>query len=558
MDIARALSDGFQGEGMAGVRADMVLRGGPIWCGLQAGRAEAIALWSGRVLATGAGHEIENLIGPETKVVDLRGRTAIPGLNDNHLHLLPYGMGLQNVDVRATEVKTLQELLRRVKERAERTAPGEWVLARGYDQFQLDVGRHPLREELDAVAPENPVMVTRTCGHVAIVNSRALHAAGVNENTPEIPGGYIERKEGRLTGMVAERAMGPFKEAMPKPGEAMLVDAIEAAGQKALSYGITSVMEAALGMIGGMDEWLAYQAAKRAGRLPVRVYHCLYGGDNDTFDQAYAGGMRFGMGDEMMRVGAVKIFTDGSAGGKTAAMFDPYRGDELTRGVLCLSDEAMNDYTMEVHAKGFQLAVHAIGDHAIEQTLVAIEKAYEKYPSEDLRHRIEHCGFATPSQLDRMVKLGMTTGTQPVFIHDFGDLYTAVLGEERSMNSYPMNTWVNAGLKPVASTDCPVCDINPFPNLYAMITRKTKKGTVMGGQERLTIDQALACYTENGAWASFAEREKGTLEPGKLADVAVLSRDLHNASPEEILHDTACDLTIRGGRLVYDRMSEAA
>jgi len=216
----------------------------------------------------------------------------------------------------------------------------------------------------------------------------------------------------------------------------------------------------------------------------------------------------------------------------------------------------LDEYVLDYHRKGYQMAFHAIGDAAIEQVLRAYEKALAAMPDADRRHRIEHCGFLTDDHIARMQAAGVYPAPQPVFIYDFGDLYYSVLGSGRPEASYPMRGWFNADLKPSASTDAPVCDANPFPNIYTMLTRKTHKGTVVGGQQALTIDEALQAYTEYGAFAEKAEARKGRLAPGLLGDVAVFSRDMTKATPEEIIENTCCDLTIRGGAVVFDRHGE--
>jgi predicted amidohydrolase YtcJ len=210
----------------------------------------------------------------------------------------------------------------------------------------------------------------------------------------------------------------------------------------------------------------------------------------------------------------------------------------------------------DYHAKGYQLAVHAIGDAAIEQTLNAMEQALQAIPDPDRRHRIEHAGYARADQNARMVSLGIQPVPQPVFIYDFGDLYASVLGDERAKPSYPLKTWIDLGLKPAAGSDAPVCDINPFPNFYSMLTRKTSKGTVMSEDQRVSIAEAIAAFTAFGAFVNKAEHEIGRLVPGLAADVAVFSRDLLSADPEEILQDTRCDVTVRGGQVVFDRAGE--
>jgi predicted amidohydrolase YtcJ len=540
------------------VYAETVLRNGTVWCGRSEGTAEAVALWGGRVLATGTDADIAPLIGPGTKFVDLRGRLATPGLIDAHLHLLPYGLTMREVDARPKNAPTLEALLALIKARAQELGPGKWVLARGYDQFKLDVKRHPWREELDAVAPDNPVYLVRTCGHISICNSKAFELAGITAQTPSPPGGVIEVQNGKLTGMLAEYGRDPIRKVLPEATDEDLVGAIERAGQYLNTFGITSCMDAAVGMHSHFREIGAYFAAERSGRLPVRTYMCLLGdpGPKSIVPEAFAAGLVTGTGHDMLRVGPVKIFTDGSAGGRTAWMTQPYLGDDKTIGVQCQTDATLDEHVMDYHRKGYQMAIHAIGDAAIEQVLSSYEQALAAAPDADRRHRIEHCGFLSNHHIARMKTAGVYPAPQPIFIYDFGDLYYSVVGTERSDASYPMRGWFNAGLKPSASTDAPVCDANPFPNIYTMLTRKTGKGTVLGGQEALSIDEVLQAYTEYGAFAEKAETKKGRLAPGMLGDVAVFSRDMTTATPEEILEDTCCDLTIRGGEIVFDRHGE--
>jgi predicted amidohydrolase YtcJ len=540
------------------VYAETVLRNGTVWCGRQEGRVQAVALWGGRILATGSDADIEPLIGPDTRVIDLRGRLATPGLIDAHLHLLPYGLGMIEVDVRPKVASTLDDLLGRIKARADQLGPGKWVLARGYDQFKLDVKRHPWREELDRVAPDNPVYLVRTCGHISICNSKAFELAGVTAATPSPPGGLIEVQNGQLTGLLAEYGRDPIRKVLPTATDSDLVAGIERAGRYLNSFGITSCMDAAVGMHSHFREINAYFTAERTGRLPVRTSMCLLGdpGPKSIVPDAHRAGLVTGVGHDMLRVGPVKIFTDGSAGGRTAWMSEPYLGEDKTCGVACQTDEVLDEYVMDYHRKGYQMAIHAIGDAAIEQVLSAYEKVLAAEPDADRRHRIEHCGFLSADHIARMQSAGIYPAPQPVFIYDFGDLYYSVLGTARPDASYPMRGWLNAGLKPSASTDAPVCDANPFPNIYTMLTRKTGKGTVVGGQERLTIDEVLQAYTEFGAFAEKAEARKGRLAPGLLGDVAVFSRDMTRATPEEILEDTRCDITVRGGAVVFDRHGE--
>ncbi|MCA0418774.1 MAG: amidohydrolase [Proteobacteria bacterium] len=536
------------------MQADIVLRNGPIWCGREEGVVEALAIFRDKVLAAGSDAEIKPLIGPKTRVIDLKGRLATPGLNDSHLHLVSLGMTMGWVDSKPESAPTLEALLDAISARAAQSKPGEWILSRGYDQTKLDTGRHPYREELDRAAPNNPVMLVRACGHIAICNSEALRLGGIDEKSPTPQGGLIEQQNGRLTGLLAENARAPVQAAIPAATEEDIIAGIERGGQYLLSLGITSCMDAAVGQKGGFREIAAYHRAKRDGRLPVRTWLTLLGDDGRSIvPQCYDAGLISGTGDEMLMIGGVKLFLDGSAGGRTAWMTEPYLGDDKTTGVWMWEDAELERMVLDAHKKGYQLVCHAIGDAAIEQLITAYEKALAAYPDPDRRHRIEHCGFSTPAQHERMVKAGIYPCPQQVFIHDFGDAYVKVIGPERALSSYPFRTWFDLGLKPATGSDAPVCDPNPFPNFHTMLTRQTWKGTVMDAAQRVSIEEALQAYTEFGAFSQKQENVKGKLAPGFLADVAVFSRDLLSAEPADILKDTRCDLTILGGEVVYER-----
>lgn len=543
------------------IQADTVLLNGRIFCGLAEGFVEALAVRDGKVLAAGSAEEISSLRGAGTRVIDLAGRVAIPGLNDAHMHLLPLGVSMNEINLRPEEgVRSIDEVLRRVAAVARTKKPGEWVLGRGYDHNELAEGRHPTADELDRVAPDNPVYIKRTCGHVGVVNSQAMRKAGIGHNTPSPDGGLIERRDNKLTGLLAESAMRLIVEAMPKPSHAELTTAIEQAGNYMLSQGFTSVMDAGVGMLAGMAEIDAYEEMARSNRLPVRTWVCIYGNADGIGDAAHAAGYRFGREVGLLRYGAMKVFGDGSAGGLTAAMSQPYRvGDPDNRGIFIYSDKDMHGYLAHYHKLGYQLAIHAIGDAAIEQVLSGIEQADSaEQPILGRRHRIEHCGFLTDGQLARMAAAGIDPVPQPVFIYEFGDLYVHNLGQERADASYPMRKWFDAGVHPAASSDAPVCATDPFKNLFTMVTRQTKRHTVIGEAERLTMEEAVHAYTAIGAYTQFAEDRMGRLVPGQLADIAVLSHDIFAAPVETVEIDARCDLTLLGGEVVYDRLGQFA
>jgi predicted amidohydrolase YtcJ len=542
-------------------KPSLILTGGRVYCGLKEGFVDAIAIASGRIVAAGSAEAIADLAGADTRTIELAGRVAVPGLNDAHMHLLPYGLYMSQINLRPESgANSVDEILRRVKQQARNAKPGEWIMGRGYDHNELKERRHPTADELDQVAPNNPVYLKRTCGHLAVVNTQAMRAAGIGHNTPSPDGGMIERRDNKLTGLLAERAMRLIVDAAPRPTKDELRGAIDRAGRFMLSQGFTSVMDAAVGMAAGMDEIDAYEEMAKAGTLPLRTWVCIYGNPDGIGDKAHAAGYRFGREVGRLRYGAMKVFGDGSAGGLTAAMSQPYvAGEPDNRGIFCFSDKEMHQFLAHYHSLGYQLAIHAIGDAAIEQVLSGIEKASTaESPILGRRHRIEHCGFLSDGQIARMAAGGIDPVPQPVFMYEFGDLYITNLGQARTDAAYPMRKWLDAGLHPAASSDAPVSTTDPFKNLFTMTTRMSNRHTVLGEAQRLSMAEAIHAYTWCGAYTQFAEQDVGRLVPGQIADITVLSHDVFDCRPEEIEKDARCDLTILGGEVVFDRLGQVA
>ncbi len=314
-----------------------------------------------------------------------------------------------------------------------------------------------------------------------------------------------------------------------------------------------------IGMVAGLAEIEAYRRALADGRLVQRMWQVLAGNPEGIAAEAWEAGLRPGVTDDMLAWGAVKTFADGSAGGLTAAFFDPYEASQGGgTGILCFSDADQHEMLRRYHRQGWQLDIHAIGDAAIEQVLSGMEAADSPdMPVLGRRHRIEHCGFLNAGQRQRMKARGILPVPQPPFIYEFGDVYVKVLGRARAEASYPMRTWLDEGHHPSASSDSPVCSVDPFANLYTMMTRRNVRGQVIGAAQSLTAAEAVHCATWCGAYAQFAEDRRGTLEPGQFADIAVLSRDIFSASPEDVL-TTQADLTLRGGVVTHDRHGELA
>lgn len=542
---------------MAGVVADTVLTGGKVFLGPGLGFAEAVAIWRGRVLATGSRAEIAALSGPGTTVIDLEGRLAVPGLNDAHQHMMSVGMGLFEVNLKGDDITSIADVLAAIKTRVDQSKPGDWVMGRGYDHFNLAEKRHPLREELDQVAPDNPVYIKRTCGHMGVANSKAMELAEIHEGIAQPAGGHVEAQNGKLTGLMQETAQRLVARAFPKAGMDDFIAGIEAGARLNLSFGITSCTDPAVGLREGYRDWQAYLFARRQNRLPQRMYLMPLAGSSGWPERIVDMDIMTGDGDEWVRTGPMKLFADGSAGGKTAAMSAPYADDAENYGIFIYGDAELHGYIADYHARGFQIATHAIGDAAIEQVLSGYERAIGNVTDTDRRHRIEHCGFLTDGQLARMARIGVLPAPQAIFLYEFGDLYIDALGHGRPEASYPMRRWIDAGLYPSGSSDGPVSSTNPFRGLYTMVTRKTSKWTVIGPEEAISLEEAIGAYTVSSAYGSFEEGIKGTLEPGKLGDVAVLDTDLFATEPEAWL-DAQCDVTVLGGEVVFDRLDQVA
>ncbi len=536
--------------------ADILISGGRIWRGLRESFAEAVAVHDGRIVAAGAHDAVAALAGPGTKRIDLAGRLAIPAFNDSHQHLLSMGLGMGQVSLRAPAVNSLDLLLARIRAAAQTTPKGGWIVGRGWDDTELAENRYPTADELESAAPGHPVLAVRTCGHAAVASRTALALAGITDDMLDPPGGAIERREGRPNGVLHESAIRLVRAHIAKPTDAQLVDAIERAGRHMLSQGFTAVMDANVGMNAGIREVDAFQAAHATSRLPVRIWGCLAGNPDGIADEIWARGIRPLDGDDMLRWGAMKVFADGSAGGRTAAMSQPYepQGNEPPgTGMFIFPRDQFHGLLAKYHRQGWQLAIHAIGDAGIEETLSGFEAMDSAgHPLAGRRHRIEHCEFVRPDQIARMAARGVEAVPQMIFMHEFGDMYVQHLGRPRAEAANPMRSWIEAGMHPAAGSDAPVSETDAMPNIHAMVTRATRHGTILGPDQAVSMAEALHAYTWAGAYTQFAETGRGRLVPGQQADISILSRDIFAIDPSELIGVRA-DMTILAGAVVHDR-----
>jgi predicted amidohydrolase YtcJ len=498
-------------------------------------QAQAVAIRNSRIIKVGGNAEIESLIKKSTKVVDLNGKTVVPGLIDTHIHLAGFGKTLTEINLRG--IRSIKEMQHKLKNRVEKTEEEEWILGRGWDQDRLKEKRYPTRWDLDVLSPNNPAVFTRVCGHLCVVNSRALEKAGITTETTPPPGGKIDKdpKTGEPTGILSENAMDLVHGIIPEPSEHQLMKACRLACQKAVEAGLTSVHW----IINSEAEIHAIQELRAQKELPLRVYLLIPVG---FLDHLISLGLSTGFGDDMVRIGGVKIFADGSLGARTAALHTSYSDDPSTKGMMIYSKEKLGELIMKAHRAGLQLAVHAIGDQAIDVVLTALEKTLKKIPREDHRHRIEHASVLSEILISRMKKLGVIASVQPHFV--VSDFWIADrLGPKRARWTYPFKTLIQHGVPTVGGSDCPVEPIKPLLGIQAAVSRKPFP------EEQISVDKALRMYTIDAAFASFEEDAKGSIEAGKLADLVVLSRDPRRLPLDEI-KNIVVEMTFVGGRMV--------
>jgi hypothetical protein len=552
--------------------ADMILVNGKVFVADRGGTvAQALAVRDGRVLAAGTTAQVRALAGPRTRVVELRGRLVTPGFNDAHLHLASGGGSLLNVDLQG--ITSTAEVERRVRAAAANAAPGEWILGRGWDQTrlpasELGAGGWPTKEVLDRAAPNNPVALTRVDGHTSWVNSAALRLAGIDRATQNPAGGEIVRDAaGEATGILKEDpARNLVTGKVPPPTPAQIRRQIVAAMELAARTGVTSVHSDVSPVTAGSsaddspalpDAFRVYQDLRRADSLTVRVY-AWYPLDMRIIDSFRRVGIRAGYGDEWLRTGMVKGYTDGTLGSRTAYMLQPFSDDQHTRGLAQYRPGQLDSLVAAADAAGLQVMLHAIGDAANRQALDAFERAARANGPRERRHRIEHAQVVAPEDIPRFRGLGVIASMQPT--HATSDMRWAEqrIGRQRAEGgAYAWRSLLNAGATVIFGTDFPVEPIRPVEGIYSAVTRQSREepGVPPGGwlpAQKLSRAEAIRLYTAAPAFGEWQERVKGTLAAGMLADFVVWSADLLTIPEREILNAEPV-MTVVGGRTVYER-----
>lgn len=517
-------------------------------------RAGAVALLGDRILHVG---DDAGLTAKRT--VSLGGRCVVPGFHDAHQHMAWFGASLDEIDLSTPPVRSLADLADAVSAAAASTPADTWIVGNGYDENKI--GGHPDRDLLDRVAPGRRVLLTHTSGHMAVVSSAVLSQLGLSERGRDVPGGtVVVDATGRPTGLLQEQAqnlLAPLRRPVPVDDVAR---AIARASEVYVRQGITSVVEAGVGggWIGRTPvEVLAYQRARDAGQLNVRVELMVASDVLHELPVAGLGsgidlGLRTGFGDDWLRLGPVKVFSDGSLIGHTAAMCHDFSDSPGVRGYLQDDADALAETIVSAHRSGWRVATHAIGDAAIDLVLDAYERCVRDHPwATNPRHRIEHFGVARPDQVVRAAQLGVVPVPQGRFVGEIGDGMRRALGPERADWAYRFASLQAAGLAVPGSSDRPVVDGRPMLGIHDMVKRRTASGEVLGADERVTAHDALRAYTYGSAYASCEEDRKGWLGAGTLADLVILSADPTQVDPEQ-LADIEALATVVGGRVVWD------
>ncbi|TFH13265.1 amidohydrolase [Candidatus Bathyarchaeota archaeon] len=516
---------------------------------------EAVSVKNGKIQAVGSTDEIKKLVGSSTKIVDLKGKTVMPGLYDSHMHLINTGMSLNMINCRSPPLMSIEDMKKAVAEKVKNSKPGEWVLGRGWDQAKLAEQRNPSRWDLDEVSPDNPVTLTRTCGHLLVANSKALEIAGITKDTPQPVGGKIVKdKNGEPTGMLEEvPAMQIVRQHIPVSGVPETMDAIKAACKAFNEHGITSVVDAG----NTEDEMVAYQLLKEKDELTIRVNMMLRAiQGNESIEESVARVENFpmitGMGDELLKFQGLKILIDGGIGGRTALLREHYEGDPEDFGLLTVPEENLQKLVDAANKRGMLVGIHCCGGKAMDIVLDTYKKTNKIKSIKGRRFYLIHAYQPTEANFRDCKKLGIYVASQPDFLYYLGESYINAVGLDRCKWLKPHRAWLDQGIMTAAGTDSPVTPFYPFPCLWAAVARRTEmKKIVLGEDQRVSREEAIRMYTINGAHLSFEENIKGSLEPGKLADMIILDRDILTC-PEDDIKDTKVRTTYLGGKVVYE------
>ena len=511
--------------------------------------AEAVAVRDGRIVRVGRTADIKAMAGPETRLVDLRGAAVYPGFIDSHTHFLSGGFALANIQLR--DVRSREELAARIAAKAGELDKGEWILSGDWDHEQFTPVELPRRDWIDAVSPDNPVCVNRYDGHMVLANGAALALAGITRDTPVPAGGEIVKdpKTGEPTGILKDAAADLVYRFIPEPSMKAKLRAAETALKHAAEHGVTSIHEMA-----DASSFEVYEELFRQGRMTARLYVYIPIDEVGLFARLK---LKTPFGNDFLKIGGLKAFVDGSLGSATAYFFEPYTDVPTTSGLLATQmfpEGIMEKRVLEADRAGLQVAIHAIGDRAISMLLDIYDKAYAANGPRDRRWRIEHAQHIRPADIARFGRLGLIASVQPYHAYDDGRWAERKIGKERARTTYAFRSLKDAGAVLAFGSDWTVAPLDPVSGIFAAVTRATSDGKNPDGwipEEKISVADAVRGYTTGGAYAEFAEKDKGSIETGKLADLVVLDKDLFTL-PADRIRDARVVMTVVGGKAVYE------
>lgn len=505
--------------------------------------AQALAIADGRLLAVGSNADILKMATARTKKIDLGYKTVLPGFIDAHSH--PAYSGLKHLKMVDCDLRSIAAIQEAIKQRAAITPKGKWVEGFKYDDTKTIEGRKINMADLDAAAPEHPVRITHRGGHTYYCNSIAFKMANVDEATPNPQGGEFEKtSDGKLTGCVKESAADVFDKIIPDVSTRNeRQEGVKIISKMMAKTGITSVTDAG----GSPEDLQAYKDADEAGELSIRIY-CMI--RHLHIDKMIAAGVRTGMGNEWVKIGGMKMACDGSISERTARLSQPYMGRPDDYGILVMDEEQMYPYAKRAYDAGWQIGIHANGDVGIDTTLKLYERLYKEQPKKDPRFRIEHCTMINDNLVQRMKTLGVIPTPFSTYVYYHGEKMKAY-GDERLKNMFALRSFLNAGIRPTQESDYPPGPFEPMMALQSSVTRTDIKGTTWGANQKVTVEEAIKIGTINGAYASYEEKIKGSLEAGKLADLVVLGRNPFKENPSTLIN-IPIERTMAGGKWVYE------
>ena len=548
--LAAALSIGLSSYSQTTtplVQADLVLLNGKVWT-VDPAQPEAVAVWNERILAVGPTSQIETLVGASTKVIDLRGRRAVPGFIDNHVHFLSGGFWLAGVHLK--DARSEVEFGKRLARESAELPEGAWIVGGAWDHENWPGAHLPTAEDVDHYVPDRPVFVKRYDGHMSVANSLALKLAGITAGTLDPPGGVIVRKPGSRepTGALKDTAQDLVRRVIPPPSHEENRRAIEAALAEARRFGVTGIHHVSL----GAPALRVYQELFEEGKLTTRVNgHWPIAQWRDLAD---LGIRRNFDSNDWIKIGSLKGMMDGSLGSSTALFFDPYVQDPSVTGVYVTRPEVMRGLVLEADRAGLHIAVHAIGDKANSDILDIFAAAIEANGSRDRRFRVEHSQHIHPKDFERYADLGVIASVQPYHTIDDARWAEKRIGNERCKTSYAFRTFLDSGVKLSFGSDWTVAPLDPVLGIDAAVNRRPLDGAHPGGwfpEQKISVEEAIEAYTLTSAYSSFDDDDRGSITPGKLADIVVLTRDILAIPPGDI-PSVEVAITIVGGRVVYE------